>query len=358
MFETFELQNLNKLVKGEVRDFPSPQAFHTVKIQRLGGEGIKPFAQVCSTLVMPVFALVADVPIEPCEFTDTSPPIARTFLFPTQCLTQCSQFVQGVFQELWRVYLLTCAERQIGIQAEVYPYALTCSRIGVGRGIVSYNIHPKCANCVAKDLEIADISIPFTVLVKRKPTFLKLKGVRGFVPRFERESDTPFFYEIRRLELGRTVSVFAFELRQSAKSVKKAIIGDVDTDNHFIKRVAGYPRPMLVCTLKQLRQVGLKAEASSILTINTVISLFQCQEVVVDIAKIVKHIAQAHVFRMFAYLIFIRSASAFLFSISLFCHWISRITSLTPNQWVADTLPSGNAGYVCQRDTSIKPQFA
>ena len=100
MFETLELQYLNKLVEGEVRDFASPQAFHTLKIQRLGNDGIKPFAQVCRTLVVLISALVRDVPVEPCEFTDTSPPIARTFHFPTQCLVKCSEFFQGVFQEL------------------------------------------------------------------------------------------------------------------------------------------------------------------------------------------------------------------------------------------------------------------
>ena len=132
MFETFELQNLNKLIKGEVGDFPAPQAFHTVKVQRLGNERIKPSTQVSRPFVMPVFTLGRDVPIQPCELTDTSPPIVRTFDLTAKCLTEGSQFFQGMFQELWRVYLLTCAERQIGIQAEIYPYALTCSRIGFG----------------------------------------------------------------------------------------------------------------------------------------------------------------------------------------------------------------------------------
>ena len=358
MFETFELQNLNKLIKGEVRDFPAPQAFHTLKVQRLGNERIKPSTQVSRPFVMPVFTLVGDVPIQPCELTDTSPPIVRTFDLTAKCLTESSQFFQGMFQELWRVYLLTCAERQIGIQAEIYPYALTCSRIGFGRGIVSDNIHPKCSNGVAKDLDIADISVPFTVVVKRKPTLLKLKGLRGCVPRFERESDTSLFYEIRRLELRRTVAVFALELRQSTETVKKTVVRNMDTDNHLIKCVAGYPRPMVLRAFQQLRQMRLQAIPSRIQTVAAIIPFFQSKEVVMHVAQVVKHIAQAHIFRMFAYLIFIRSASAFLFSLSLVCHWISRITALTPNQWVADTLPSGNAGYVCQRDTYIKPQFA
>ena len=227
MFQTLELQYLNKLVEGEVRDFASPKPFHSLKIQCLDHKGIKP-----------------------------------------------------------------------------------------------------------KDLEIPDISIPLAMVVKRKPAFVEFQGVRGLIPRLKRDADTSLFQLIGRLELSRTIAVFALKLRQSAKTVKKSVVCDVDTNNHRVKRVAGYPCPMLVSSFEQLRQMRLQAIPASVFTIDTVIPFFQCQEVVVDIAKVVKHIAQAHVFRMFAYLIFIRSASAFLFSLSLFCHWISRITSLTPEQWV------------------------
>ena len=50
------------------------------------------------------------------------------------------------------------------------------------------------------------------------------------------------------------------------------------------------------------------------------------------ITQIVKHVAKTHILRMFAYLIFIRSA-VLLLLFSLF-HRISRITPLTPNEWV------------------------
>ena len=214
--------------------------------------------------------------------------------------------------------LLTVTECQIGFHTEVYSYALTCSRIGFGRGIISYNIQPKCANCVAKDLDIANSSIPFAMLMKRKPAFVEFKGLRGFIPRFERESDTPLFYEIRRLEFGRTVSVFAFELRQSTKSIKKSVIRDVDTDDHLVKCITRDPCPMLLGTLEQLRQVRLQEKTTCVFSIDAVISLLKTQEVVVDIAKVVKHIAQAHIFRMFAQLILVHAARTFLLSFSLF----------------------------------------
>ncbi len=315
MFETLELQNLNKLIERKIGDFPSPQAFHTLKIQRLGNDGIKPFAQVCRTLVVPISALIGNLAIETGEFADSTPPIVRTFDLTAQCLTEGSEFFQGMFQELWRVYLLTGAERQIGIQTEIYPYALTCSRIGFGRGVVCDDIKPISTNRVAKDLDIADSSVPFTVLVEREPTLVELKGLRGIIPRFERQSDTPFLKKVRRLELRRTVAVFAFELRQSAETVKKSVIRDVDTDDHFVKCITRDPCPMLLGTLEQLRQVRLQAKTTCVFSIDAVISLLKTQEVVVDVAKVVKHIAQAFVFWMFAQLILVNAARAFLLSL-------------------------------------------
>ena len=58
MFDALILQYLNKLVKGKIGDFASPQPFHTVKVQRFGNEGIKPFAEIGSDLVVPVLTLV------------------------------------------------------------------------------------------------------------------------------------------------------------------------------------------------------------------------------------------------------------------------------------------------------------
>ena len=45
MFETFELQYLNILIEGKVRDFTSPKSFHTVKVQRFGCDGVKTFGK-------------------------------------------------------------------------------------------------------------------------------------------------------------------------------------------------------------------------------------------------------------------------------------------------------------------------
>ena len=63
---------------------------------------------------------------------------------------------------------------------------------------------------------------------------------------------------------------------------------------------------MFLGALEQLRQMRLQAIASRIFTIAAIVTVFQLQEVVMHIAKVVKHIAQAFVLWMFAYLIFVR----------------------------------------------------
>ena len=128
----------------------------------------------------------------------------------------------------------------------------------------------------------------------------------------------------------------------------------MDTDNHSVKRIAGYPRPVFMGAFEQLRQVRLQTETPRIFPVSTVISLFQLQKVIMHIRKVVKHIAKTHILRVLAQLELVCSAILFLFSLP---HGVSRITLLTPDKWEADTQPCGYAYHVCQRDTYIKPQF-
>ena len=86
MFQTLEPKNLNKLPKSKVRRFATPKAFHASKVERLGRDGIKPFAEVRGKFPMPVFALVSNMPIETYQLTDATPPITGAFDFTTQCL--------------------------------------------------------------------------------------------------------------------------------------------------------------------------------------------------------------------------------------------------------------------------------
>ena len=187
MFFTLILQYLNKLVERKIGDFTTPQPFHTVKVQRLGHDDIKPSAQVGCNFVVPV---------------------------------------------------------------------------------------------------LANVTLPFTMLVKREPTFVEFQGFRRGVPRFERESDASFFKEVCRLELRRTIAIFTLELWKSTESIKKPFVSDMDTDNHCVKRITGYPRPVWIRAFEQLRQMRLQAIPASVFPIDAVISLFQLQKVVMHIRSV------------------------------------------------------------------------
>ena len=370
MFETLELQYLNKLVKGKIGDLPSPQAFHTRKIQRLGDDGIKAFTQVGSNLVVPVLTLVGDMPIQPRKSSDTPPPIVRTLNFARKTFVEGAQFFQRAFEKLWRVFLFAGAKCQVGFHAGfglgidqihslyyiVYPYALTCSRIRFGCGSICNHVKPIRPNTISKDLDIANFTVIVAMLMERKPTFVELQALLTGIPGFQRKPDTPFFKKVRRLELRRTIAVFAFELWKSTKSGKESLIGGVDTDNHSVKGIPRYPCPLPMRPFEQLRQVRLKAVPTGILTVNAVIALLKFEEVIVNIAQVVEHVPQAHILWMFAYLVFIRSAMLFLFF--PFSHGVSRITSLTPVLWVGPTRYQAVTQYMSvQRDIFIKPQF-
>ena len=71
MFETLVFQYLNKRSESKIGDFASPEAFHTLKVQGLGGDSIKPSTQVCSKFEMPIFALVDDMSVEPSKLMDS-----------------------------------------------------------------------------------------------------------------------------------------------------------------------------------------------------------------------------------------------------------------------------------------------
>ena len=310
MLETFELQYLNKLVEGEVGNFASPQAFHAVKVQRLGGDQVKPSTQVSGKFGVPVAALVGNFTIEPCEIMHRTPPVPRPFDFSAECLVEFSELFQDVFQELRRLYLLTRVEREKSVfHTEVHAYALTCSSNGFGCEIVSNDIKPIRANAIAKDLDIADVTIPIAVMVIQDVSTDKYELLFACVPFFEGQTDRPFREFVARLELRRTVASFTFKLRQPTESLEKTLVSGIQSDNHCVQRVARYPRPVLLGAFQQLRQVRLQAIPSGVFPVDAVIAFFQLQEVVMQVAKVIQHITQAFVLRVFANLIFIGSQS-------------------------------------------------
>ena len=324
MFETLIFQYLNKLVEGEVRDFASPEPFHTLKVERLGGDKVKPSAEVRGKFPMPIAPLVRYASIEPCQLSEGTPPIVRAFNFTQKPFVEVSEFVQGLFQELWTLYLLTGVECEKSVfQTEVCTYTFTRSAQDLLSGIICHDIKPIRANTVAKDLEIADVSLPMAVLVKREPTFIKLQTLRGRIPRLQRKAHTSIFKFMARLELRRTVASFTFELGFTrAFYIQEPLPSDVQADNHCVKRITRNPSPMLFSPFEKVCQMRLQAKTTGVSAIPTVIPIFQLQKVVMDIAKVIQQIAQAFILGMCAYLIFVCS------------HSVTSYQSLTPSKWV------------------------
>ena len=261
MFETFELQYLNKLIESEIGDFTSPQAFHACQVQRFKSKSIKASTQVSGEFPMPIFALPTDFPIQSCELPDSTPPVSRTFfLTRKETFIEYTELFQGLFQKLRRLYLLACAKRQKSVlHSEVCPHTFTRSGQRFGRSIVCDNIgFPVFTNNVAKELNVSDIPIPSAVLVKSKTPSFKLQTLRFCVPFLEGEGNSAFLKFVTRLKLRRTITPFALEFRKAdAGIVERTLIGSINADNHSVKGVTRYPRPMFLCAFKQLRQMRL-----------------------------------------------------------------------------------------------------
>ena len=115
MFDTFILQQLNELVEGEIGDLPSPEAFHTVYVQRFKSKRIKASTKVSRQFPMPIQALPADLAIQYRQFPDSTPPIIRTFFLTRKVLIEHAELFQGLLKKLWTLYLFACGKCQIRV---------------------------------------------------------------------------------------------------------------------------------------------------------------------------------------------------------------------------------------------------
>ena len=331
MFETFEFQYLNKLIEGEVRDFTSPEAFHCLKVQRLGSNCIKPSAQVGRKFPMPIETLAGNFSIKPCEVSNGSVPIVRTLLLTASLLIQRPELVQGLFQGLRMLNLLTGVKCQIDFHTKVCAYTFTCSGQHFFAGVIGNDIEPKRSNGISTNLDIADVSFPIAMVMEREVNFLILiELLRTWIPHSKRDANTSLLKFVGIRKLRRAIFLAFLELRRSYapavlslfEIIKKPFPSKVKADNHSIKRVARDPRPVFLGALEQLCQMRLQTKTTGILAIDAIVPLLEFEEVVMDIRKIVKQVAQTFVFRMSAYLIFVRSQG------------VTSYQSLTPTQWV------------------------
>ena len=324
MFQTLILQYLKKLVKSEVRDFPTPEAFHTLKVERLGGDQVEPSAKVCRKFPVPISALVRNFAVKSGEFSERTPPIVGTFYFPTEVSVELTKLFQGLFQGLRMLNLLTRVQGQIGLHTEVRSYTFTCSGQDFFSRVIRDDVEPKRSDSISTNLDITDSAVPIAMVVIQDIAILENELLFDGIPLLERQANRAFrkwrgflvgglcINLVSCLELRRTVFMPFLELRGTDTSttlaifdpIKESLVGDMDTDNHRIERVTPYPHSVFLGALEQLRQVRLQPIPTGILPIDAVISLLKFQEVVMDIGKVIQHVAQAHILRMLAYLIF------------------------------------------------------
>ena len=327
MFDTLILQQLHKLVEGEIGDLPSPEAFHTVKVERLSSDKVKPSAKVSGEFPMPVFALVGNFTIKPCELSNSAPPVARAFLFTTHGFIEVVEVFQGLFQKLRRLYLLTgvkCQKRRL--HTKICTYALSCSGQRFNRSVICDDIEVERPDTIAQDLDVSDISVPLSVVVIQDIAFFEDELLFDFIPFFERQTDSAFVKFVSSFELRRPHFMLRFELwRPDAPAMspvsnpsKEPFVSDMDMDNHLVKRIARDPRPMFMRAVEQLGKMRLQTIPTRIFAVTTIVTPFETQKVIVNIAKVVKHIAQAFVLWMLAYLKLISA------------HWVSQSHMFNP----------------------------
>ncbi len=328
MFNTLIFQHCEELIRCKVANLASPQSFHTVNVKCFGNDNVKTPTKSGGKFPLPIKTLVSNFPIMSCELADCSIPVVRTFTFATQRFIQRPQCIQGLFQKLWCLYLITIAQCQKRLQSEVYTNALTCVRKGFGRSVVRDNTKPIVASSVTKDLDIADISVPLTMLMERIPDFIKLQLLFFFMPRLKRDTDTSVLKFVSTWELSRTIPVFSFVFRFTRFILKEPILRIIKSDNNSVKCVTWYPSPMFVGGMKAFRKMWLQSISASIFTINPIIPIFKSKKIVVDISKFVQHITKFLVLLVRAYFVFVCS-HGFTVSVKFLYPFVRGVQMLT-----------------------------
>ena len=254
MFLTLILQYLNKLIEGKVGNLTPPQAFHAVKVQSFKDNRIKLLAKFAGELPVKVFALVADLPIETCESSNTSPLAVRTFLFTTQRLVERPKFLQVRFQRLWVLYLFTRGKCQICVfHTEVRPNAFTCcwqgSKIFVGRR----DTKPISTATITLYRNLANRSMPLAVLVKSICDFIKLPFTCLWIPLAKTQGHTIIIQRpTSRTRIRKRLKLTSrLNMRSTPKFLKETVIRLMNTLEFLLHNLARQGVPMRVGRLFQ-----------------------------------------------------------------------------------------------------------
>ena len=311
MFLTLIRQYLNKLIERKIGDLTSPQAFHTLKVQGFNGDCIKPLAKFARQLPLKVFALVAYPSIETCEVSHAPPPAVRTFNLARKTFVERPKFIQGAFQRLGVLFLLTRAERQICVfHTEICPNTLTRCRQRFRFYKIRDYIQPIVTTVISFDRDTADISIKLTVFMERISDFIISPFIS--IPLPKSEGDTILFQRPPRLLKHKRFELVAgFPFRFTAKFLKESHIGSVNPSQFFLNRLTWQCFPMPVCRLFQIRQVGRHSVIVRIRQSASIPCVLPPVEIVMHLPYIVKQVADTDTIRLIAELILIRFHRSF-----------------------------------------------
>ena len=319
MFDTLILQYLNELVEGEIGDLTSPKFLHALQVQSFNGDCVESLTKIGGELPMKVFALVGDFSIKPCEFTNSTPPTARTFLLTAQCFVEFAEFRQGLFQRLWVLYLLTRAKRQICVfHTEVCPNALTCCRQRFKIRVGCDDVKPIVSTGISLDGDTTNSSVPLAVFMESIRDFIK--SPLTLIPLAKCEGDTIVFQRPTRFSwIGdRLKLVSLFDFRSTTEFLEKSVIRCVNPSQLLLDRLARQGVPMWVCGFLKFSEVRAHCRVVRIRQPVFIPLTMPFMEILMHLPHIVKQITNAYCVQLFTQRVFIGF------------HGFSRITPLTP----------------------------
>ena len=305
MFLTLILQYLNKLIERKIGDLTSPQAFHSVKVQGFNGKGVKLLTEFTCQLPMKVLALVGDFPIQACDLPNTPPPPVRTFLLTTQGFVERPKRVQGVFQRLWVLFLLTRAQRQICVfHTEVCPDTFTRRWQGFRFYKIREYIKPIITAVIAFYRDTTDIPIKLTVFMERISHFVMPPFT--LFPLSEIESEAILFQRPARLFQCEGLEPMPFlNLGSTAKFLEKSLIGQVNPFEFFLDSLTRQRLPMWVRGAFQIRQVGAHHSMVCIRQSVLIALTLPLMEVFMHLPHIIKQVTKPNTIRLVIKRIFI-----------------------------------------------------
>ncbi len=248
MFDTLILQYLNKLVEGKVGDLTSPKPLHAIKVQGFNRNRIKTLTKFCRKLPMKVCALVCDFTIQTGYCPNTPPPSPRTFLFTTQFFVEATKFIQGLFQRLWVLFLLTRAKGQVRVfHAEVCSNALTCCRQTFHVRGVRGDTKPIVTAVITLYRDIPNRTVPLTVFMESVRYLSKRPKFFRSIPLSKSKCDPIVFHVPSRLSgKGDRLELMPFfDVWSTPKFLEKTIICFINTPQFFLNRLARQGVPIL-----------------------------------------------------------------------------------------------------------------